>query len=98
MGEKSANLYLLAEKGELGKMAKAKIHNVLFVTTEAEPFASTGGMGEVCSSLPRALNKTKKTDARVMMPLYEEIAYRYKSEMTFICNITVALAWRYQYF
>lgn len=78
-------------------MAKAKIHNVLFVTTEAEPFASTGGMGEVCSSLPRALNKTKKTDARVMMPLYEDIAYRYKSEMTFVCNITVALAWRNQY-
>ena len=78
-------------------MAKAKIHNVLFVTTEAEPFASTGGMGEVCSSVPRALNKTKKTEARVMMPLYDEIAYRYKSDMTFVCNITVALSWRNQY-
>lgn len=78
-------------------MAKAKINNVLFVTTEAEPFASTGGIGEICSSLPRALNKTKKTDARVMMPLYEDIANRYKSEMTFVCNITVGLAWRNQY-
>ena len=57
-------------------MAKAKINNVLFVTTEAEPFASTGGIGEICSSLPRALNKTKKTDARVMMPLYEDIEQR----------------------
>lgn len=78
-------------------MAKAKVHNVLFVTTEAEPFASTGGMGEVCSSLPRALNKTKKTEARVMMPLYEDVAYRYKEKMTFVCNITVGLAWRNQY-
>ena len=78
-------------------MAKAKINNVLFVTTEAEPFASTGGIGEICSSLPRALNKTKKTDARVMMPLYEDIATRYKNEMTFVCNITVGLAWRNQY-
>lgn len=78
-------------------MAKAKVHNVLFVTTEAEPFASTGGMGEVCSSLPRALNKTKKTEARVMMPLYEDVAYRYKGKMTFVCNITVGLAWRNQY-
>ena len=78
-------------------MAKAKIHNVLFITTEADPFASTGGMGEVCSSLPRALNKTKKTDARVMMPLYEDVAYRFKDSMTFVCNITVGLAWRNQY-
>lgn len=78
-------------------MAKAKIHNVLFVTTEADPFASTGGIGEICSSLPRALNKTKKTDARVMMPLYEDVACRYKHKMTFICNITVGLSWRNQY-
>lgn len=78
-------------------MAKAKIHNVLFVTTEADPFASTGGMGEVCSALPRALNKTKKTDARVMMPLYQDVAYRFKDQMIFVCNITVGLAWRNQY-
>lgn len=78
-------------------MAKAKINNVLFVTTEADPFASTGAMGEVCSSLPKALNKTKKTDARVIMPLYEDVAYRYKDSMTFVCNITVRLAWRNQY-
>ena len=78
-------------------MAKAKINNVLFVTTEAEPFASTGAMGEVCSALPRALNKTKKTDARVIMPLYEDVAFRYKDRMSFVCNITVRLAWRNQY-
>lgn len=78
-------------------MAKAKISNVLFVTTEAEPFASTGGLGEVCRSLPRALNKTKSTDARVMMPLYKDVADRYKDKMTFVCNITVGLSWRNQY-
>ena len=78
-------------------MPKAKIQKVLFITSEAMPFAVTGGMGEVCSSLPRALNKTKKTDARVMLPLYEDVAYRYKSEMTFVCNITVSLSWRNQY-
>ncbi len=79
-------------------MAKAvKTNNVLFVTTEAVPFASTGGMGEVCTALPRALNKTKKADARVILPLYEEVAYRFKEKMTFVCNITVGLSWRNQY-
>ncbi len=78
-------------------MAKTKIDKILFVTTEATPFATIGGMGEVCSSLPRALNKTGKADARVIMPLYEETARRFKDAMTFVCNITVGLAWRNQY-
>ncbi len=78
-------------------MAKTKPTNVLFVTSEADPFAVTGGMGEVCTALPRALNKAKKTDARVMLPLYEDVAERYKSNMTFVCNITVGLSWRNQY-
>ncbi|MCH5350562.1 MAG: glycogen synthase [Clostridiales bacterium] len=76
---------------------KTKAPKVLFVTTEAVPFAATGGMGEVCTSLPRALVKTGKADARVMLPLYEDIAYRYKDQMTFITNINVALSWRTQY-
>ena len=78
-------------------MAKTRVNKVLFITSEAVPFAATGGMGQVCTALPRALNKTKKTEARVMLPLYEEVAYRYKSEMEFICNITVSLSWRNQY-
>lgn len=76
---------------------KSKVNKLLLITTEAVPFAATGGMGEVCSALPRALNKTGKTDARVMMPLYEDVAYRYKDAMTFVCNITVTLSWRNQY-
>lgn len=78
-------------------MVKKQIKNVLFVTTEAQPFASTGGMGEVCSSLPRALNATGKADARIIMPLYAEAAALYKDRMQFVCNITVGLAWRNQY-
>lgn len=77
--------------------SKTKVNKVLFITTEAVPFASTGGMGEVCTSLPKALNKTKNTEARVIMPLYEDVAYRYKDRMTFVTNITVRLAWRNQY-
>ena len=64
------------------------MQKVLFVTTEAAPFASTGGMGEICSNLPRALNKTKKTEARVMLPLYEEVAYHFKDRMTFVISST----------
>lgn len=78
-------------------VVKSRPDKILFVTTEATPFASTGGIGEICSSLPKALNKTGKAEARVIMPLYEETAYRFKNRMTFVCNITVGLAWRNQY-
>ncbi len=78
-------------------MARTKPTKVLLVTTEALPFAFTGGMGEVCSALPRALNKTKKAEVRVIMPLYGDIVLNYKDKMTFVCNITVSLSWRNQY-
>ena len=88
-----AKLTAAKPKGE----TKVRPQKVLFVTTEARPFATTGAMGGVLSALSKALCKTGKVDARVIMPLYEDTAYRYKDRMTFVCNITVGLAWRNQY-
>jgi len=45
---------------------------ILFVASEATPFAKAGGLGEVMYSLPRALNKLGH-DARVMIPRYLNI-------------------------
>jgi len=42
---------------------------ILFVSSEAAPFAKAGGLGEVMFSLPRALHQLGY-DARVMIPLY----------------------------
>ncbi len=81
---------------EKTRAIKPKAKRVLFVTSEAVPFAATGGMGEVCGALPCALNAGGFAEARVIMPLYEE-ASRFKPDMTFVCNITVSLSWRNQY-
>lgn len=54
---------------------------ILFVATEAAPFARVGGLGSVMYSLPRAL-RTIGHDARVFMPRYLSIdphAYNLKS-------------------
>jgi len=45
---------------------------VLFVATEAAPFAKAGGLGEVMFALPRLLRKLGY-DARVMVPRYASV-------------------------
>lgn len=52
--------------------AKLKSLKVLFVASEAAPFAKIGGLGEVMYSLPRALNHLGH-DARIMIPKYLSI-------------------------
>ncbi len=43
---------------------------ILMVTSEASPFAKTGGLADVAGALPYALNK-QGVEARVIMPKYE---------------------------
>ena len=45
---------------------------VVFVSSEIVPFASTGGLGDVCASLPKALVKEGVEVIR-MIPLYQQI-------------------------
>lgn len=70
--------------------------NILFISTEAEPFAKSGGLGDVIGSLPRELSKLG-ADARVMLPLFKSIHHQYQSKMKFIKDFTVTLSWRTQY-
>lgn len=74
-------------------MEKTKI---LMVSAEAEPFAKTGGLGDVVGSLPKALNSINMV-CRVIMPLYGQIANEYKEKMKNIGYIYVDLGWRHQY-
>lgn len=43
--------------------------NVLFISTEADPFAKVGGLADVVGSLPKTLRRLG-VDARVLMPFY----------------------------
>ena len=70
--------------------------NILFATSECAPFVKTGGLGDVVGSLPQALRE-KNVDARVVLPLYNGIAQRFKDEMRYIDHIYIDIAWRKQY-
>ncbi|MBQ3006513.1 MAG: glycogen synthase GlgA [Clostridia bacterium] len=69
---------------------------VLYVASEALPFAASGGLADVAGSLPQALRR-RKVAARVVMPLYGTISDEMRSGMKFITNIMVPVSWRRQY-
>ncbi len=69
---------------------------ILFATSEAYPFAMSGGLADVSGALPKALRK-RLVGSRVVMPYYDTIPKELKEQMTFVCNITVPVSWRRQY-
>lgn len=66
---------------------------VLYATSEAYPFAVSGGLGEVAYALPKQLKKDR-VNIKVIMPLYSAIAEKYKSKMKFLTKFYVPLSWR----
>lgn len=72
---------------------------ILFVGAEVMPFAATGGLGDVLGSLPAAMKKeyNDDIDIRVVMPLYDVIGEKWRSQMTLEAVFNVKLAWRNLY-
>ena len=69
---------------------------VLFIASEAFPFARTGGLGDVTYSLPKELRKIG-IDARVMIPKYGDIPDFFKEKMVCHNIFNVPVGWRNQY-
>lgn len=69
---------------------------ILYVSSEAKPFASAGGLGDVAGSLPAAI-RTHGVACRVVMPLYSQIDEQWRSKMKFLCHFQVSVGWRSQY-
>ena len=69
---------------------------VLFVTSEAIPFAASGGLAEVASALPCAM-RIRLIGCRVVLPLYEDVPQELREQMTFVTSFSVPVAWRRQY-
>ena len=69
---------------------------VLFASSEALPFAMSGGLADVAGALPKALRK-RMIGCRVIMPLYACVSEEMREKMTYLFSITVPVSWRNQY-
>ena len=69
---------------------------VLYVASEALPFAASGGLADVAGSLPKAM-RNRLVGCRVVMPLYESIPQEMRDNMKFLTSLSVPVAWRRQY-
>ncbi|MCL2046729.1 MAG: glycogen synthase [Oscillospiraceae bacterium] len=68
---------------------------ILSVVSEVVPFIATGGMGQVAGALSSALAETdSQLDLRTVVPLYEQFRCKYESQMKFLGEVPVKLAWR----
>lgn len=69
---------------------------VLFAISEGEPFAKTGGLGDVGGSLPGAINQLG-CQIRVVMPKYSSIPYELTKNMKPLIDFKINLGWRWKY-
>ncbi len=69
---------------------------VLLATSEAVPFAKSGGLADVCGTFPLSLDKNE-VDVRVIMPKYGAIPAEYTEKMEYLTNISVPVGWRNKY-
>ena len=67
---------------------------LLFVTSEANPYAASGGLGDVMGALPAALAENSDNEVSVIMPYYNTVSETYRSKMEKVADISFKLSWR----
>ena len=69
--------------------------HLLFVTSEAAPFAASGGLGDVMGALPRTLvEENSDLQVSVILPLYATMKEVHRARLEKVCDISFSLSWR----
>lgn len=68
---------------------------ILYVASEASPFAASGGLGDVMGALPAVIASKRTNDiCEVILPLYKSVKELYRKDMKKVTDISFFLAWR----
>jgi starch synthase len=70
--------------------------NVLFASTEAYPFFTSGKLGDMIGSLAVAMRR-REVNVRVILPLFGDMREEWRGQLRYITNFSVPVSWRNQY-
>jgi starch synthase len=74
----------------------SKTMNVLFASSEACPFFTSGKLGDMTGGLAAGLRRLD-VDIRVILPLYDGMKAEWRERLRYVTNFTVPVSWRSQY-
>ena len=67
---------------------------ILYVTSEANPFAASGGLGDVMGALPAAV-AAEGHECGVILPLYDTMKAEYRQKLEHVLDMSFNLGWRH---
>ena len=66
---------------------------IFYVTSEANPFAASGGLGDVMGALPVSVRE-EGVETGVIMPLYDSVKEEHRCKLEKVIDISFKLSWR----
>ena len=70
---------------------------ILFAASEGAPFVKSGGLGDVIGALPPELSKYEEAEIAIVLPYYAKLKNTLDTEVEFVCEFNMPLAWRNSY-
>lgn len=68
---------------------------ILYVTSEANPYAASGGLGDVLGALPITVAADNPdAEVSVILPLYGTMKEEYRAKLSKVCDISFKYSWR----
>ena len=68
---------------------------ILYVSSEANPFAASGGLGDVMGALPAAVAEVEGNECEVILPLYDSLKPEYRKKLELVLDMSFYHSWRY---
>ncbi len=67
---------------------------ILYVSSEASPFAASGGLGDVMGALPPKIASNPGFEVEVILPFYESVRQKFGDKLEKLCDLSFNFSWR----